>query len=229
MRTYLADLEEFGLVRFEIRPREAGKHGGGDVEYAILNEQQSTLILTFMRNSVIVVGFKKRLVKAFWEMARKLSGGSGIRQSTLRDRLAVSTKILAATKVLDKSRDEMSRKLVLGEIESLYALVGQPMPDISQPRTVTIDPKPLNNAQAQGSMPNMGVRGGFVDALHDWVHSRTSEFSIIDAVTMGLGLDASKLTRSLQVQVGIALYKLGCVKVEKRNDPIRFWYRPPHG
>jgi hypothetical protein len=22
------------LVRFEIRPREAGKHGGGDIEYA---------------------------------------------------------------------------------------------------------------------------------------------------------------------------------------------------
>ena len=33
-RRYQADLEDFGLVRFEIRPREAGQHGGGDTEFA---------------------------------------------------------------------------------------------------------------------------------------------------------------------------------------------------
>lgn len=41
VRSYQGDLEEFGLVRFEIRAREAGKHGGGDVEYAILNKHQA--------------------------------------------------------------------------------------------------------------------------------------------------------------------------------------------
>ena len=71
LRTYLDDLKEFGSVAFETRPREAGKHGGGDVEYATLNEQQSTLLLTYMRNSDIVRGFKKRLVKAFWEMVNR--------------------------------------------------------------------------------------------------------------------------------------------------------------
>ena len=71
VRTYLDDLKEFGLVAFETRARETGKHGGGDVEYATLNEQQSTLLLTYMRNSDIVRGFKKRLVKAFWEMVNR--------------------------------------------------------------------------------------------------------------------------------------------------------------
>ena len=65
VRTYLNDLEEFGLVRFEIRPRLKGQHGGADVEYATLNEGQATLLLTYMRNSDIVREFKKRLVRDF--------------------------------------------------------------------------------------------------------------------------------------------------------------------
>jgi phage regulator Rha-like protein len=70
-RRYQSDLEDFGLVRFEIRPREAGQHGGGDTEYAILNEPQSTLLLTFMRNTEIVRAFKKKLVREFWEMVQQ--------------------------------------------------------------------------------------------------------------------------------------------------------------
>lgn len=73
VRTYREDLEEFGLVRFEIRPRLEGQHGGGATEYAELNEQQATLILTYMRNSEIVRAFKKRLVKEFWEMRARLA------------------------------------------------------------------------------------------------------------------------------------------------------------
>jgi len=70
-RKYQVDLEDFGLVRFEIRPREVGQHGGGDTEYAILNEPQSTLLLTFMRNTDIVRAFKKKLVREFWEMVQQ--------------------------------------------------------------------------------------------------------------------------------------------------------------
>lgn len=70
VRTYLADLEEFGLVAFETRPREAGQHGGGDTEYAILNERQTTLLFTYMKNTPIVRDFKKRLVREFYTLAR---------------------------------------------------------------------------------------------------------------------------------------------------------------
>lgn len=73
VRRYLEDLKEFGLVAFQTRPRLEGQHGGGATEYAELNEQQATLILTYMRNSEIVRAFKKRLVKEFWEMRAKLA------------------------------------------------------------------------------------------------------------------------------------------------------------
>lgn len=43
----------------------------------------------------------------------------------------------------------------------------------------------------------------------------------------GLKLDASKLTRGTQTRIGIALRKLGCARIEKRNGMTRYWYAPP--
>ncbi|WP_190263655.1 phage regulatory protein/antirepressor Ant [Glutamicibacter nicotianae] len=66
-------LERFGLVAFETRPRLEGQHGGGDVRVALLNEQQATLLMTFMRNTERVIEFKVELVQAFYDMARQLA------------------------------------------------------------------------------------------------------------------------------------------------------------
>lgn len=67
VRSYKSDFSEFGLVTFEMRPRLQGGHGGGDTQYAVLNEEQATLLMTYMRNSPRVREFKKALVKAFFE------------------------------------------------------------------------------------------------------------------------------------------------------------------
>ncbi|RRJ96791.1 phage regulatory protein/antirepressor Ant [Opitutaceae bacterium TAV4] len=69
VRTYRADIEEFGRVAFETRPFETAG-GTQNREVALLNEQQATLLLTYMRNSDVVRSFKKALVKMFWEMAK---------------------------------------------------------------------------------------------------------------------------------------------------------------
>jgi len=68
IRQNIKDFEEFGLVAFEMRPRLEGKHGGGNVKFALLNEHQATLLMTHMRNSPVVREFKKRLIKAFFEL-----------------------------------------------------------------------------------------------------------------------------------------------------------------
>lgn len=80
VRTYRGDLEEFGLLGFNIAPRLKGQHGGGNTEYATLNEPQATLIMTYMKNIPIVREFKKRLVRAFYE----LSSGSNIMMQHIR-------------------------------------------------------------------------------------------------------------------------------------------------
>lgn len=68
---------------------------------------------------------------------------------------------------------------------------------------------------------------GYIDVLHDWVYEQVMEFSLAKAIINGLNLDASKMTRDLQTRVGIALRKLGCERVERRNGMVRFLYKPP--
>lgn len=72
-----------------------------------------------------------------------------------------------------------------------------------------------------------------VDALHDWVYSqyeyggKQKPFSAADAILDGLGLKADKLTRDMSTRIGIALRKLGCTRIEKRNGMVRYWYVAP--
>jgi len=78
VRKYKTDLKEFGLLGFEIRPRTEGQHGGGDTEYVLLNEPQATLLLTYMSNTPVVRQFKKKLVRAFYDMAEQIRGESRV-------------------------------------------------------------------------------------------------------------------------------------------------------
>lgn len=62
------DLEEFGRVPFQMRPFETAG-GTQNREIALLNEQQATLLMTYMRNNQVVREFKKRLVREFYQLA----------------------------------------------------------------------------------------------------------------------------------------------------------------
>lgn len=68
VRTHSGDLAEFGVIAFQTRLNEQGKN----TEYAVLNEQQSALVITYMRNSEVVKSFKKALIKGFYEMRTAL-------------------------------------------------------------------------------------------------------------------------------------------------------------
>ncbi|PAV10899.1 hypothetical protein CBG25_01005 [Arsenophonus sp. ENCA] len=68
-----ADLEEFGSLGFEIRMVERSQGGGRSLRVAFLNEQQTTLLITYMRNNDIVRAFKKKLVSDFFRMRKALA------------------------------------------------------------------------------------------------------------------------------------------------------------
>lgn len=109
VRTYLTDLEEFGRVAFQTRPF-ATLGGIQQQEIAFLNEQQSTLILTYMRNSEIVRGFKKRLVKAFWELTnQRLTSPSICSADTAAQAcIHLTTAIGDLTAVLEKLNTQLA-------------------------------------------------------------------------------------------------------------------------
>lgn len=71
VRSHESSLREFGQLAFQMRVMTARGHGER-AEIAILNEQQATLLISFMSNTPKVVDFKIRLVKAFYEMRKKL-------------------------------------------------------------------------------------------------------------------------------------------------------------
>lgn len=70
VRKFLVDLQEFGPIAFETRMGSPLPQGGysRSTEVAILNEDQATLLITYMKNTEIVRNFKKRLVKAFSDL-----------------------------------------------------------------------------------------------------------------------------------------------------------------
>lgn len=67
-----SDFEEFGRVAFEMQPFETAG-GTQNRTIAILNREQAMLLMTYMRNNVIIKRFKKNLIHAFAEMERKLA------------------------------------------------------------------------------------------------------------------------------------------------------------
>lgn len=149
-RKYQVDLEDFGLVRFEIRPREVGQHGGGDTEYAILNEPQSTLLLTFMRNTDIVRAFKKKLVREFWDLVQQRN-----QPMTQAEITAANANHLVAVE-----RQQREQQVALDRIE-------RRVEDLSQ--TVVWDHCPQNCQSLTRVKETMLARHGLSGAVVDYV------------------------------------------------------------
>ena len=66
VRNYQSDFEAFGRVAFETRTFETAG-GAQQKAFALLNEQQATLLVTYCKNTEVVRRFKVALVKAFYD------------------------------------------------------------------------------------------------------------------------------------------------------------------
>lgn len=92
------DLHEFGKVGFGIRPL-SGSKTGQTVKVYHLNEQQATLLLTFLRNTPVVIEFKKELVRQFFAMRKELMNIKAIKA----ERKSLRTSMTDAIKALPDS------------------------------------------------------------------------------------------------------------------------------
>lgn len=95
-----SDFKLFGLVGFEIRAvNNPGSRGTKYVKVYKLNEQQATLLLTFLRNTPVVIEFKKELVRQFFAMRKELMNIKAIKA----ERKPLRTSMTDAIKALPDS------------------------------------------------------------------------------------------------------------------------------
>lgn len=124
IRTHQSGFEEFGQVAFETRPG----YNNAPVTIAHLNEPQSTLLITFLRNSEIVKAFKVELVKQFYAMRQALSVASAPRELSRLELIELARESELARieaeqyAIAEGARADLAQKL-LDEVERKDGLV----------------------------------------------------------------------------------------------------------
>lgn len=98
IQTHEADFKSFGKVRFEIRPLPESRTGQKAKIYH-LNEQQATLLMTYLKNTEVVRKFKMELVRQFYAMRRELEKCGVIKA----DRKAIRRNVTDAIKALPET------------------------------------------------------------------------------------------------------------------------------
>ena len=109
---YEAELKTFGVVPFKTELQTRGNRGGSqEAEYAYLNEQQATLLISMMRNSPKVIAFKIALVKAFYEMRKLLAQQSQIYTpdeiAVIKDKALKQGYAIACAKLKEQEKDKL--------------------------------------------------------------------------------------------------------------------------
>lgn len=166
------DLEEFGQVAFEMRDGKELPQGGRTMgaTIALLSEPQATLLLTYMRNNEVVRAFKKRLVKAFFEMREKLMAEE-------KARLAVEAEKAKEPRSLSGLTDEERR---IGFTAAKKRCAGLPLSE-EETRIVRLyervkmrayrDRRKAANAMLPAASDDVAVknmRSGFLRVLADY-------------------------------------------------------------
>lgn len=163
LKQYQADFETFGIFRFEIGKINGGR--GRPETYALLNEQQATLLVTYCKNTEVVRKFKVALVKAFYEARQsQLTAPDGntityAQQEAIKEKVAERAKRSAANyQTIYKAlrirfqvrrfelipRDKFIEALnFIRDVELKAPVVQQPKPDAYlfsyDPRTLSAD------------------------------------------------------------------------------------------
>lgn len=95
IREHKTDFQEFGKIGFEIEPLPDSKTGQSLKVYR-LNEEQATLLMTYLRNTPTVKEFKKNLVRQFYAMRTELQKRAIEREALKPVRRSMTDAIQAA-------------------------------------------------------------------------------------------------------------------------------------
>ncbi|HUS89784.1 MAG TPA: Rha family transcriptional regulator [Desulfosporosinus sp.] len=165
IQTYEEDLKEFGRLRFKIEPLQT-KGGIQDTKYYLLNEEQSTLLITYMKNTLPVRQFKKALVKQFYLMQKELISRRVTRQIGKQAREALTNAIQGLPESPHKDMKykhytDLVYKIVFGKnTKQLKEQFGLGKTDVLRNRFTTSELKRVERLEGQVSV--------LIDLGHDY-------------------------------------------------------------
>lgn len=112
-----SDFKEFGVIAFEMRKPPAGGKGGRPVTIYRLNEEQATLLVTYLKNTERVRAFKKELVRQFYAMRAELMKRQMRRAELkpIRRELTDAIKEADASKWAFKKYTDLAYKAAVGK------------------------------------------------------------------------------------------------------------------
>lgn len=144
IRKYEEDISDFGQVAFEMRAVKYDR-GTNQEKVYLLNEEQATFVITLLRNSKVVVKFKKELVRQFYQMRRFLIEKQSkvwidTRENNKVNRLKETDVIKLLAEYAEKQGSAHSDKLYLAYTKLANSIVGGKREDmtVSELNTLTL-------------------------------------------------------------------------------------------
>ena len=244
VRKFINDLEEFGEVNFQTaKPGNSRFEIGNSVfeiencrskkgrqtEFAFLNEQQSTLLVTFMRNSPVVIEFKKALVRAFFEMRDQLRGGPQARFLTRNPTHGADLAVAADRTFRSFMRAARSAGMALPSALRIANAKTVERTGMDMLAELQVDP----DVFPEKTLPSVEVLPDpFVEALVEWAAAAAPgvgyRMSEILREVSGIPPESKAFQRQSPI-AGRGLRRLGWISRYARNGgnvPRRFWIKP---
>jgi len=193
IRQNVNDFEEFGLLDFKSESTE-----GRPTEYALLNEQQATLLMTYMRNSDVVKQFKKRLVKAFYELAKSKQVPQDLsRLEILQIAMAAEEEKIALKHEVEelKPKADFCDQVAIAEDAISLAKAAKVL-DTGRNRLITYL-KQISWLTRRGEPYQCKIESGYLDVkLGSWQHPDHGLQQSVTALVTGKGLVKLQQMRS---------------------------------
>ena len=184
-------------MAFEMRPFET-VGGIQNRELAILNEQQATLLMTYMKNSDVVKQFKKRLVKAFYELAKSRKPREDMsRLEILQQALAAEEEKIALKHEVEelKPKADFCDQVAIAEDAISLAKAAKVL-DTGRNRLITYL-KQISWLTRRGEPYQCKIEAGYLDVkLGSWDHPDHGLQQSVTALVTGKGLVKLQQMRS---------------------------------
>lgn len=134
IQTYENEFKAFGVLAFEMRKPPEGSKGGRPQKVYHLNEQQATLLMTYLRNTEVVRAFKMELVRQFYAMRQELYKV----QTVKIERRAIRRTVTDAIKALPDSPHKQMKYIHYTNL-SYLAAVGMTAREVRKQRGASKD------------------------------------------------------------------------------------------